>query len=121
MAGTAVTLTPDGLIDDFRTNQTGDDINGTPLFKTMNLYRLTGRTLRRHLVPELERLVWAGATGAFLEDVLGDLILDGAVGLAAAQCGDLKWFEIDCEADLRVAERIFPRQLDPLYRHLMAP
>ena len=121
MAGTAVTLTSDGLIKDFRTNQTAADLNGVALFKTMNLYRLTGQTTRRHLVPALERLVQAGATRAFLEEVFTDLVADGDIRLAAAPCGDLKWFEIDCEADLRIAERIFPRQLDPFYRHMVMP
>ena len=121
MAGTTVKLTADGAVAEFRTNQTSGDINGTALFKTMNLYRLTAPTLRRHLVPGLERLVRVGATKAFLEEVLADLVIEDDVRLAAARCDDLKWFEIDCEADLRLAERIFPRQLDPLYRHMMAP
>ena len=109
------------MIKDFRTHQTARDINGTALFKTLNLYRLTAPTLRRHAVPRLERFVSAGATKAFLEEVFADLVGDGAIRLGAAQCGDLRWFEIDSEADLRVAEAIFPRQLDPLYRHRMAP
>ena len=121
MAGTAVTLTSDGLVKDFRTNQTARDINGTALFKTMNLYRLTAPTLRRHIVPRLERFVSTGATKAFLEEVFADLVDEGAIRLGAAQCDDLRWFEIDSEADLRIAEQIFPRQLDPLYRHQMAP
>ena len=121
MAGTAVTLKPDGTIADFRTNQTQEAINGAALFKTMNLYRLTAPTLRRHLVPCLERLVRSGATKAFVEDVLADLVVQGDIRLSASRCDDLRWFEIDCEADLRTAERIFPRQLDPLYRHRITP
>ena len=121
MAGTAVTLAPDNLIEDFRANQTGNDVNGTTLFKTLNLYRLSARTLQRHILPRLQRLVRAGAIKVPLEDVFTDLIVAGELRMAAARCHDLRWFEIDCEANLPLAGQVLPRQLDPLYRHMLAP
>jgi NDP-sugar pyrophosphorylase family protein len=108
MSGSAVTLSQIGLIQEFRMNQTSADLGGpVPLYKTMNLFRLAGSTLRDTLVPELDRLIATGGTRAYVEQLMARLISDLGWQVATAQCGDLKWFEIDSEADLQAAELIF--------------
>ncbi len=120
MEGSAVTLSPAGLVREVRMKRTAADLSrGEALFKTMNLFRIAGTSLAECVVPALDRLVWAGATRAYLEEVLADLIAEGELKLRAVDCGGLKWSEIDSEADLRSAEAMFPRQLDPTYRHGM--
>jgi len=42
-----------------------------------------------------------------VEQVLSELFERGQLTLGAAVCGDLNWFEIDNQNDLRIAERIF--------------
>lgn len=113
MTGSAVVLTAEGAICDFRTGQAGSDKNSTALFKTMNLYRLMRESLQRHVVPGLERLIRAGVTRAYVEELFADLVAEGQVRMVATDCSDLKWFEIDNETDLRTAERIFRKTLVP--------
>ena len=49
----------------------------------------------------------SGAVTAHVEQVLTYLIGECGLRLAAADCSDLKWFEIDSEEDLHSAEAIF--------------
>lgn len=123
MTGTAVTLSCTGHIAEFRMSQTVDDLRrrSPPLFKTLNLFRFTAGTLGNTLVPALDGLVAAEAGTAYVEQLLAGLVDEARLTLQAALCGDLRWFEIDSEADLRVAEQIFSQQLDPLYRHGILP
>lgn len=108
MTGSAVTISAEGSVDQILMKQTAADLaRGEPLFKTMNLFRFTDDTLRRTVVPALDEVVGSGAITAYVEQVLTYLVGERGLRLAAANCGDLKWFEIDSEADLRTAEAIF--------------
>jgi NDP-sugar pyrophosphorylase family protein len=124
MEGSAVVLDADGMIAEVRMKQTAADLTraGAPkLFKTMNLLRLSVSTLRRTVVPALDDLIRSGATKAYTEELLAHLIANRGMKLHATRCDDLKWYEIDSEADLRLAESIFGAQQDPFYRHMMTP
>jgi NDP-sugar pyrophosphorylase family protein len=107
MSGSAVTLSANGLFDEIRMNQTVADIPGSTLFKTINIYRFAADSLREVIVPALHTLIESGNTRAYVEYLLSDLIARDALEIDGVQCGDLDWFEIDSEADLRVAETIF--------------
>lgn len=111
MSGTAVTLSADGFVDQIRMNQTTADLCDGPLFKTMNLYRFTAETSRSVLVPALDALINGGHRKAYVEQLLAHLINQLGMNLAAVECGDLNWFEIDSEADLHIAETIFSSQI----------
>jgi NDP-sugar pyrophosphorylase family protein len=110
MTGSAVTLAADGHVREFRMNQSATDLSTEPLYKTINLFRFDTNTLRRHLVPRLDRIFASGGTKAYVEQVLASLIADGELKIKGALCDDLRWFEIDSTADLCVAERIFRSQ-----------
>jgi NDP-sugar pyrophosphorylase family protein len=110
MEGSAVLLSDDGDIVEVRTKQTADDLRrnaGPTLFKTMNLLRFSADTLRDTVVPALDELVNNAETNVYTEQLLGRLIRDRGFKLGAARCDDLRWYEIDSVADLRIAERIF--------------
>jgi hypothetical protein len=110
MTGSAVTLDSAGHISSFRMNQTAADLAcGIPLYKTMNVLRLSERTLRSAFVPALDRFIKRGEVRGYVEQVMAELVNDLGWNLPAVQCGDLKWFEIDSAADLHLAERIFAR------------
>jgi NDP-sugar pyrophosphorylase family protein len=107
MAGSAVTISRAGTIDQVLMKQTAADLNrDETLFKTMNLFRFSRDTLRRAVVPALDEVVGSGAVTAHVEQVLTYLIGECGLRLAAADCGDLKWFEIDSEENLHTAETI---------------
>jgi NDP-sugar pyrophosphorylase family protein len=108
MEGSAVTLTCDGLINDVRMKQSAESLqSGLTLFKTINLFRFSAPTLRNVLVPALDQLIESGATSAYTEQLLADLVGARGLRMKAARCDDLKWYEVDSEADLRIAEAIF--------------
>ncbi len=108
MTGSAVTLSASGAVSSFRMNQTSEALrDGAPLYKTMNLFHFTAETSRRILVPALDAMIEGGATRAYVEQVLANLVNEGSLTLTAVPCGECKWFEIDSEADLRAAEAIF--------------
>ncbi|APO70309.1 nucleotidyltransferase protein (plasmid) [Rhizobium gallicum] len=114
MEGSAVVVTENGYIAEVRMNQTAANlIDGSPrLFKTMNLIRLSGNDLRETIVPRLDDLIGSGAVNSYTEDLLSDLVQKKALWIAAARCDDVRWYEIDNEDDLRVAEAMFttPRE-----------
>ncbi|MGY8668604.1 phosphocholine cytidylyltransferase family protein [Bradyrhizobium sp. UFLA05-109] len=110
MTGSAVTLSEDDYVREFRLNQSSADLSKDPLYKTINLFRFGGDTLKDHLVSRLDALFASGGGTAYVEQVLAGLIADGKLRIRAAICDDLKWFEIDSAADLRIAERIFRSQ-----------
>lgn len=114
MEGSAVVLSDNGYIAEFRMKQTAANLaDGSPqLFKTMNLIRLASPDLRSKIVPYLEDLVGAGAVKSYTEELFARLIERYGLRLAAARCDDLKWYEIDSEADLRIAESIFAGRME---------
>ena len=110
MEGSAVVLDADGMIAEVRMKQTAADLKraGAPiLFKTMNLLRLSADVLRDTVVPALDQIIGSGAIKAYTEELLAHLIEKRGLKLHATRCDDLKWYEIDSESDLRVAEAIF--------------
>ncbi|MHC1949615.1 phosphocholine cytidylyltransferase family protein [Bradyrhizobium sp. UFLA06-06] len=111
MEGSAVLLSDNGFITGFRMKQTAANIDtaGPQLFKTMNLLRFSGPTLKATIVPALDDVIGSGAKQAYTEELLGYLVERRGLQLAAARCDDLRWCEIDTAEDLRLAERIFSR------------
>ncbi|WP_183258047.1 phosphocholine cytidylyltransferase family protein [Bradyrhizobium sp. CIR48] len=111
MQGSAVLLSDLGFISEFRLKQTARNLiaEGPPLYKTMNLLRLSASTLRTEVIPALDDMIRAGATQAYTEELLSYLVETQGLQLAAVRCDDLRWYEIDDAEDLRTAERIFAR------------
>lgn len=109
MEGSAVVLNDNGYIAEVRMKQTAADLNegAKPLFKTMNLIRFAGEDLRQTIVPYLDDLIGCGAVTSYTEELLSQLIEHEGLRIAAARCDDFRWYEIDCEADLRIAEAMF--------------
>ena len=116
MEGSAVVLNDDGCIAEVRMKQTAANLatGQQQMFKTMNLLRFSCEDLRELLVPHLDELIGIGAVKTYIEELLANLIAREGFKLAAVRCDDLKWYEIDDEDDLRVAERIFslPAQIE---------
>jgi NDP-sugar pyrophosphorylase family protein len=109
MEGSAVVLNNTGYITEVRMKQTAANLSdgSPPLFKTMNLFRLSGKDLRHVIVPHLNEMITAGAVKSYTEELLSALIRLSNLQIAAARCDELKWWEIDNEADLRFAEAMF--------------
>ncbi|MDK1378133.1 MULTISPECIES: phosphocholine cytidylyltransferase family protein [unclassified Sinorhizobium] len=109
MEGSAVVLTENDYIAEVRMKQTAANlIDGSPqLFKTMNLIRFSGTDLRETIVPHLDHLIGCGAVKSYTEELLSDLVQIKDLRIAAARCDGVRWYEIDNEDDLRIAEAMF--------------
>lgn len=107
MTGSAVSLCPAGSVAGIHMNQTAEDAARQPLYKTLNIFMLSGKTLRKKVLPGLNDLISGGATTAYVEQFFKHLVDLRGLRLCVVDCGDVKWFEIDSEADLRIAEGIF--------------
>ncbi|MFC0804779.1 phosphocholine cytidylyltransferase family protein [Ensifer sp. P24N7] len=109
MEGSAVVLTKNDYIAEVRMKQTAANLNdgSPPLFKTMNLIRFSGPDLRETIVPHLDDRICCGAVKSYMEELLSDLVQKKAFRIAAAICDGVRWYEIDNEDDLRIAEAMF--------------
>ncbi|WP_316166905.1 MULTISPECIES: phosphocholine cytidylyltransferase family protein [unclassified Bradyrhizobium] len=111
MAGSAVTLSPSGMIDEILLRQTAaDSAPSRPLCKLLNIYRLSEASMKDQIVPALQRSAASGSSAAYVEEIISLLVRREGLQIAACNCGDLKWYEIDDASDLRRAEAIFSNQ-----------
>ncbi|MCW1413001.1 phosphocholine cytidylyltransferase family protein [Rhizobium sp. 1AS11] len=107
MSGSAVELDADGFVSTFVMNQTPQAARALGLFKTINITAFSVATSRAHLMPALQCAVDAGDTKAYVEQIQAGLLDRGELRLSTVDCSDIRWFEIDTEADLRIAENLF--------------
>jgi NDP-sugar pyrophosphorylase family protein len=107
VTGSAAWVAPDGHVREFRMNQSRITIGDEPLYKTVNVCRFKAGTLQRILVPALDRMHAEGDHRCYVEQLLARLLASGSLTLRGAFCSGVRWFEIDSEADLRIAERMF--------------
>lgn len=77
---------------------------GEPCFKTVNLYRLSA-AFTSALAPRLEAAA-RKRPEAYYETVFADMVADG-IAMRALVAAPHRWVEIDTDADLRAAERLF--------------
>ncbi|MET4121232.1 NDP-sugar pyrophosphorylase family protein [Bradyrhizobium sp. JR1.5] len=107
MSGSAVELADDGSVVTFVMNQTPVEARARGLFKTINVTRFSADASREQLVPALHRAVESGHRTAYVEQILARLVEQRELQLSAVDCSDTRWFEIDSEDDLRLAEKMF--------------
>jgi choline kinase len=74
--------------------------------KTVNIYRLSRRTLLNCVVPEMEDFLAKGHDDQYYEAVFASLIESNRMKMAVMHAGDIKWAEIDTMGDLESAENM---------------
>lgn len=77
------------------------------LFKSVNIYRLTGDTMNSLVFPELKRIIETGMSGVYYEQAFANLVNSGSFGFEAVTFPDTMWAEVDDEDDLILANTIF--------------
>jgi len=78
-----------------------------PALKTVNIYRLSKRSLEEAIVPKMEEFLEAGRDDQFYEAVFANLIGAGRMNMAVMNTGNNRWAEIDTLGDLSDAEKVF--------------
>ena len=108
LSGTVVTLTAGNRIASFTRGVRAGEMPHS--FKTVNLYRFSHEFITEHLTGALTAAV-SGTPQAYVEDVLGKLVSEDHVLLTGIDCSDCTWFEVDDQADLEHARRLFRHEL----------
>ena len=74
--------------------------------KTVNIYKLSRRTVRDTLMPALDRYVSRGLTNHYYEAAIANAIAEHSLPLHLLLTGSRLWIEIDTKEDLRQAEQM---------------
>jgi histidinol-phosphate/aromatic aminotransferase/cobyric acid decarboxylase-like protein/choline kinase len=108
MDGAVVTRDENGFVTcliEGREQSSGFDYSAT--YKTVNIYRFGRAYLQDEFVPLMDAAVTAGRVNDYYELLLKDMLTKGAHKLAALDCKDIVWYEIDDHLDRAIAEYKF--------------
>ncbi len=109
MNGTVVERGPDGFASTMHLGKEQAELDLTRFHKTVNFYRFDGQYAREILLPGLEQHVSSGELNSYYELVIKESIDQGSGRLHCLETGPHRWWEIDTEDDLRIAEAMFQR------------
>ena len=109
MDGTCLRLDEDDKIVDFISGKKFDFTNTTGCYKTVNIYKFSKHFAKKQYIPFLEAYQKALGVNEYYEQVLRVItMLDGAEIVGKRLNGE-KWYEIDDEQDLDIAETLFDK------------
>ncbi len=112
MDGTCLRLDEDDRIIDFISGKKFDFTNTAGCYKTVNIYKFSKRFAEKQYIPFLDAYQEALGVNEYYEQVLRVITtLDGAE-IAGKRLSGGKWYEIDDEQDLDIAETIFDKDID---------
>lgn len=106
MKGTTVELGPDRRVTAFRMG--ADICNDGHQYKTVNLYSFSLNSWNK-IEEMLSRYISDGRLGEYYEAVFAEMVADGTFSCDAIFFDANRWYEIDTNADLGVAENMFAR------------
>lgn len=114
MDGTCLRLDENDKIIDFISGKKFDFTNTKGCYKTVNIYKFSKHFADKQYIPFLDAYQEALGVNEYYEQVLRVItMLDGAEIVGKRLDGE-KWYEIDDEQDLDIAETLFDR--DPADR-----
>ncbi len=114
MDGTVVTLDEENNIKSFLGKKDFDFDDISNYYKTVNLYKFSKNFSVSHYVPFLEAYCKALGTNEYYEQVLKVITYLDKPEIKAECLGSEKWYEIDDEQDLEIAETIFAEGMERL-------
>ena len=107
MDGTCVKLSEDDDIIDFVPGKKFDFNNTADYYKTVNLYKFSKHFSESHYVPFLEAYQAALGENEYYEQVLRVIAMLDEPVIKAKRLTGQRWYEIDDEQDLDIAESLF--------------
>lgn len=112
MDGTCMRLDDKDRIIDFISGKKFDFTNTTGCYKTVNIYKFSKHFIEKQYIPFLDAYQSALGNNEYYEQVLRVItMLDGAEIEGKRLQGE-KWYEIDDEQDLDIAETLFDEDID---------
>ena len=107
MDGTCVKLSEEDKIIDFIPGKKFDFNNTEDYYKTVNLYKFSKHFSVTHYVPFLEAYQAALGENEYYEQVLRVIAMIDEPVINAKRLSGQRWYEIDDEQDLDIAESLF--------------
>ncbi len=109
LSGTVVRRDSHGRVTEFTLGADQDKrFNTNHTFKTVNIYLLREKLLRKEILPRLCRAIDAGQVQDYYESIFRDCVDDKTlVDLAAIDVSASRWCEIDDDRDRDAAEFLF--------------
>lgn len=107
MDGTVVMLGEDNLIKKFIPKREFEYAAVTTYYKTVNIYKFSKEFSRKDYVPFLKAYSLSLGNNEYYEQVLRVVALLGKTNFYALPLLNEKWYEIDDEQDLDIAESMF--------------
>lgn len=106
--GTFVSLNDECFVSDW-THKSKRQENYTleDKFKTINIHRFSGQFVQNVLSPIVDKICSEYGGQEPLESVMREIVRDDNYIIYALKAGGDRWFEIDDENDLAIAEEIF--------------
>ena len=112
MDGTCLRLDDDDKIIDFISGKKFDFTNTEGCYKTVNIYKFSKHFSEKQYIPFLDAYQEALGVNEYYEQVLRVItMLDGAEIVGKRLNGE-KWYEIDDEQDLDIAETLFDKNVE---------
>ena len=114
MDGTVVTLDDDNLIKKFIPKREFCFADAKTYYKTVNVYKFSKSFSQKDYIPFLKAYSLSLGNNEYYEQVLRVITLLGKPLVHAMPLAGEKWYEIDDEQDLDIAESIFCSQEEQL-------
>jgi len=105
--GSFVELKGDAVVDWIHTKARPADFTIEDNFKTVNIHKFSPGFVKDMLIPVLKQHVEENKGTEPIEYVMQDIVTKKQGKINAFETGKLKWFEIDTEDELKIAEDIF--------------
>lgn len=75
-------------------------------YKTVNFYKISEQMSRSFFLPKLDEHIAGKDTGSYYELIIKEAV-DSGLPFYVFETGDRKWFEIDTQEDLQMAQQLF--------------
>lgn len=112
MDGTCLKLDSNDRIIDFISGKNLDFANTKGCYKTVNIYKFSKHFSEKQYLPFLEAYQSALGDNEYYEQVLKVITMLDSAEIEGKRLNGEKWYEIDDEQDLDIAETLFDEDVD---------
>ncbi|WP_313187762.1 aminotransferase class I/II-fold pyridoxal phosphate-dependent enzyme [Sphingobacterium siyangense] len=117
MEGTVVELDEDSNITHMVSRKYVNIQNISSYYKTVNIYKFSKEFLKNKYIPFLDAYILSYGHNQYYEDVLTILMFIEKTQLKGFVLTDEKWYEIDDQEDLAIANVLFSQTDNALYNY----
>ena len=112
MDGTCIRLDENDRIVDFISGRNFDFTNTQGYYKTVNIYKFSKKFSEKQYIPFMEAYLTAVGNNEYYEQVLKVITMLDSAEIEGKRLNGEKWYEIDDEQDLDIAETIFDEDIE---------